>query len=137
MGDQRYRTNFVNAPGDLTWSVGQTTAANAVTVQVAPGGAGIKNVLKRLIANLGVTGAQTPLAVSVYNAASGSTNATNLLAEFVLCPGTSLQDRIDEDDLDIQGSAATAMTVVMAAPAAGSVQSVNVQTYQTPKTSAN
>jgi hypothetical protein len=141
MSDQTYRRSRVQAPADLTWTTGTTTGANAVVIQFpaqTTGSQTQKNVIKRLIAQLGVTGAQTPVTVSVYNAASGSTAAGNLIGgPFILNPAVSTQDRIDLDDLDIEGSAGTAMTVIMTAPVAGSTQMVNLQTYLDPKLNGN
>jgi hypothetical protein len=127
------RNDWAFSPADLTTISGYTSGANAINVSQAAGANTRQHVAKRINASLGVSGAQTPIAVIIVNGTTGQTASTALyLASFTLAPPASGVDRFDYDNLHIAGTSATAMTLYVGAPAAGSNVTAFLQTYDFP-----
>lgn len=102
-------------PGE--WAIQhQPAAATQATVTRAAGGAGVRHVCRSITVSILAVAAQGQI---IVNLRDGATGAGTILwsAGFVLAAGTS--DRLALTDLNILGSANTAMTLeVAAAPAA-------------------
>lgn len=96
------------------WAVTSAPAANTVaSASKAAGGAGVRHVLTGLQAKI-VGGTTAPAAIQVtVNVRDGATGAGTILAAFtmVLAAAIAAKDEINLTDLNIVGSANTAMTV--------------------------
>lgn len=134
------RNSFVVSPLDLTTAAVSVTGATVVSTTFAAGGAGLRNVLKRLIVCASASGAQAALFVGVFDGASTSSTP---LALFEVQPtltaastGTPGQV-LDLDNLHIRGSANTVMNVgTTAAPAASTSVAITAQAYVFPRANA-
>lgn len=113
-------------PGE--WAIQQTpAAATQATISRAAGGAGVRHVCRSITCSILATAAQGQI---IVNLRDGATGAGTILwsAQFSLAAGTS--DRITLGDLNIVGSANTAMTLeTAAAPAATNFASVSLTGY--------
>lgn len=115
-------------PGE--WAVTHAPAANTqATASKAAGGAGVRHVCKSVSARI-VGGTTAPAAVSVtLNLRDGATGAGTILWSWtmVLAGAIAAKDSIDLTDLNIVGSANTAMTLEFsAAGGANTLESVNI-----------
>lgn len=100
------------------WAVTHAPAANTVaSASKAAGGAGVRHVLTGFHAKI-VGGTTAPAAIQVtVNVRDGATGAGTILAAFtmVLAAAIAAKDEIAMSDLNIVGSANTAMTVEFSA----------------------
>lgn len=117
---------LVAKPGE--WAIQHTpAAATQATITRAAGGAGVRHVCRSITCSIVAIAAQGQI---IVNLRDGATGAGTILwsAQFALLAGTS--DRITLGDLNIVGSANTAMTLeVAAAPAATNFASVSLTGY--------
>jgi hypothetical protein len=115
------------------WAVTHSPAANTqATISKAAGGAGVRHVCTSLAARI-VGGTTAPAAVSVtLNLRDGATGAGTVLASwtFVLAGAIAAKDEVILCDLNIVGTANTAMTLEFsAAGGANTLESVNLVGY--------
>ena len=114
------------------WSVINTAGAAAqATISKAAGASGVKHVAKRAIMShsAGAT-AGTPVA---FNLRDGATGAGTVIATWELSSAANTSVTIDADNLELAGTAATAMTLESGgAGAAATVLSVTLIGYDLP-----
>lgn len=111
------------------WQIQNTPAVAAqATASQAAGAAGVRHVCKRIMVSVsaGAT-AQTPLA---FNLRDGATGAGTILWSIALSAVVNTSTFYDADNLNLIGTAATAMTIESAAATAAAVQgTVQAQGY--------
>jgi len=105
-------------------------AATQATISQAAGAAGVRNVATKVSFAISTVGtAQTVLSINLRDGATGA-GTVLWTKQFILPVNTTFSENVDLPD--IQGSAATAMTLEFsAAGVAASVQSVSLMGYTT------
>jgi len=119
---------FTGNPADLWNKIHNPAAATQATITQAAAGSGIRNVCKRITASIGAAAtASGPVTVVLRDGATGV--GTVLFTATMSCIAQG-QSVVDIDNLQIAGTANTAMTVEFtAAGAAATVESVFMQGY--------
>jgi hypothetical protein len=116
------------SPG--TWSISNQGTAAAASATKAAGAAGVAHVVTSISITVTCAGtAQTPV---VVNLRDGATGVGTVLRTWALAALVGTTYNINEPNLNIAGTAATALTIEFAAAtAANVVASVNATGYDT------
>jgi len=134
------RNSFIASPLDLTTTSITVTGATVASTTFAAAGAGLRNILKRLMVQCSASGAQAALFVGVFDGASTSSTS---LAQFSIQPTLTAASTgansatLDLDNLHIRGTANTIMNIgTTAAPAASTSIAITGQVYVFPRANA-
>ena len=136
------RIDFVYSPLDLAVNTGSSTGAAVPLASVAAGAASIRNICKRVQISMATSSAsvQVPITIQLFD---GGSSTGTVLASWQATPFAATINAtgnvqnpvvIDQDNLHIKGTAATAMA--LSGPvggAAGTLIGLNLYTYPFPK----